>query len=167
MGIAALAYLSYEAGTWISEHLMSDIVPGIATALEQLGVDKNDILINPDYISTEYSAHGDKNINHNIHIVYSISGTNTSTGATEILKFGISDYTRYGETRPAKQVQVLALDYEGRLAGLSYEILCYTHGRVAALGMEKALVSRYNPISLHLPYALIEQDKPEPVELEP
>ncbi|MEZ5037263.1 MAG: hypothetical protein R2760_07215 [Chitinophagales bacterium] len=87
-------------------------------------------------------THGNNKNNPNTHILYEIFGYRN--GVRETIKYGISDYTKWGETRPKNQIPSLSLELASEgYTGLNYFILNKVKGRVIALGLEIKYVGDY------------------------
>src|SRR6185312_3379572 len=92
-------------------------------------------------------AHANRKDNPNEHIVYDLFGV-TSSGGKVMLKYGISDYTRYKEKRPRGQTslsyinRVLPSDLKGKYREVTYTARHFNN-RLSALAEEIRLVTEY------------------------
>jgi len=110
--------------------------------------------------------HGNRSDNPEKHIVYEIFMTNNVTGKSEILKYGISNWDRWGESRPKSQKPNLQARYGPKGYTVDYRILNRdVHGRLNALLLELKYVDDYVRINYkpnRLPILPPEQYRPIP-----
>lgn len=101
-------------------------------------------------------GHGNDRRNTNPHIVYFFT-YKAPPGKSTILKWGISDYLRYGNDRPESQLAGLKALYGPEV---TYIIHCRTTNRESALAIEKRMVTqhfnrwKYKPIAQWYPNPL-------------
>lgn len=103
-----------------------------------------------------WTGHGNDRDNTYPHIVYYFT-YDSDPGHSNILKYGISDYLRYGQLRPENQIKDLVARYG---TSVSYTIYTRTANRAQALAIEKMMVSQhqnrwgYRPVAQRWPEPL-------------
>jgi hypothetical protein len=102
-----------------------------------------------------YKGPGNRKDNSDPHIVYEFYFTPIDK-KTPILKYGISDVSRYGMDRPDNQLAAMKAAYG---ASANYRILTRTVNRATALFIEQSLVTKHVATWKEMPR---EQTRPGP-----
>jgi len=95
-------------------------------------------LIHP-FASDRFVGHGNQNDNSNPHIVYQFTFTPLD-GKTPVIKYGISDVTRWGMNRVYKQLVLYRLMFN---QSVDFKILTRTHDRAHVKFIEQLKVSQH------------------------